>query len=58
MGVDRAVDSEHEGQAQQALPGSQRRGLASRYDKLALTYRGGGVLTSIRIWLRQQRDAS
>ena len=29
------------------------RGLATRYDKLALTYRGGVVLASITIWLRQ-----
>jgi putative transposase len=30
-----------------------RRGLATRYDKLAITYRGGVVLASITIWLRQ-----
>jgi transposase len=35
-----------------------RRGLATRYDKLALTYRGGIVLASITIWLRQSKDAS
>lgn len=29
------------------------RGLATRYDKLASTYRGGVVLASITIWLRQ-----
>jgi putative transposase len=29
------------------------RGLATRYDKLAITYRGGIVLASITIWLRQ-----
>jgi putative transposase len=29
------------------------RGLATRYDKLAITYRGGVVLASITIWLRQ-----
>jgi transposase len=29
------------------------RGLATRYDKLAITYRGGVVLASIVIWLRQ-----
>jgi len=29
------------------------RGIATRYDKLALTYRGGVVLASITIWLRQ-----
>jgi putative transposase len=29
------------------------RGLATRYDKLALTYRGGVVLAAITIWLRQ-----
>jgi transposase len=29
------------------------RGLATRYDKLAVTYRGGVVLASITIWLRQ-----
>jgi len=31
----------------------QWRGLATRYDKLALTYRGGVVLRAITIWLRQ-----
>lgn len=31
----------------------QWRGLATRYDKLALTYRGGVVLAAITIWLRQ-----
>ena len=29
------------------------RGLATRYDKLAITYRGGVVLCAITIWLRQ-----
>jgi transposase len=29
----------------------QWRGLATRYDKLALTYRGGVVLRAINIWL-------
>lgn len=29
------------------------RGLATRYDKLALTYRGGVVLRAIVTWLRQ-----
>ena len=28
------------------------RGLATRYDKLALTYRGGAVLAAILAWLR------
>jgi hypothetical protein len=31
----------------------QSRGLATRYDKLATTYRGGVVLRAIVIWLRQ-----
>ncbi len=31
----------------------QWRGLATRYDKLAITYRGGVVLRAIVIWLRQ-----
>lgn len=31
----------------------QWRGLATRYDKLAATYRGGVVLRTIIIWLRQ-----
>jgi transposase len=31
----------------------QWRGLATRYDKLATTYRGGVVLRAITIWLRQ-----
>jgi len=31
----------------------QWRRLATRYDKLALTYRGGVVLRAITIWLRQ-----
>ncbi len=29
----------------------QWRGLATRYDKQALTYRGGMVLASILLWL-------
>jgi len=29
------------------------RGLATRYDKLAVTYRGGAVLVAVVIWLRQ-----
>lgn len=31
----------------------QWRGLATRYDKLATVYRGGVVLRSVLIWLRQ-----
>jgi putative transposase len=31
----------------------QWRGLATRYDKLAIVYRGGVVLRSVTIWLRQ-----
>ena len=31
----------------------QWRGLATRYDKLATVYRGGVVLRSLMIWLRQ-----
>ena len=31
----------------------QWRGLATRYDKLAVTYRGGVVLRSVLLWLRQ-----
>lgn len=31
----------------------QWRGLATRYDKLATVYRGGIVLRSVMIWLRQ-----
>ena len=34
----------------------QWRGLATRYDKLAITYRGGVVLAAIIIWLRALRD--
>ena len=34
----------------------QWRGLATRYDKLALTYRGGVVLRAITIWLKQLGD--
>ena len=34
----------------------QWRGLATRYDKLATTYRGGAVLRAIVIWLHQLRD--
>lgn len=30
----------------------QWRGLATRYDKLAITYRGGAVLRAITIWLK------
>jgi transposase len=36
----------------------QWRGLATRYDKLALTYRGGAVLRAITSWLRQQGDTA
>lgn len=31
----------------------QWRGLATRYDKLAVTYRGGAVLAAILSWLRR-----
>ena len=31
----------------------QWRGLATRYDKLAINYRGGAVVRAITIWLRQ-----
>jgi transposase len=31
----------------------QWRGLATRYDKLAVVYRGGAVLRAITIWLRE-----
>lgn len=34
----------------------QWRGLATRYDKLALTYRGGVVLLAITLWLRAYGD--
>ena len=34
----------------------QWRGLATRYDKLALTYRGGAVLAAILTWLHALRD--
>ena len=34
----------------------QWRALATRYDKLALTYRGGVLLRAITIWLRALRD--
>ena len=30
----------------------QWRGLATRYDKLAITYRGGAVLRAITVWLK------
>jgi len=30
----------------------QRRGLATRYDKLAVIYRGAAILRSIVLWLR------
>ncbi|WP_407713017.1 hypothetical protein [Corynebacterium camporealensis] len=30
----------------------QWRGLATRYDKLAVTYRAGVVLAAILVWLR------
>jgi len=39
-----------EGNLMQSAVGT---GLATRYDKLALTYRGGAVLRAITIWLRQ-----
>lgn len=34
----------------------QWRGLATRYDKLATTYRGGAVLRAITIWLKALGD--
>ena len=34
----------------------QWRGLASRYDKLAITYRGGAVLRAITIWTKALGD--
>jgi hypothetical protein len=34
----------------------QWRGPATRYDKLALTYRGGAVLRAITLWLKQLGD--
>lgn len=34
----------------------QWRGIATRYDKLALTYRGGVVLRAIIIWLKELGD--
>ena len=34
----------------------QWRGLATRYDKLALTYRGGAVLRAITLWLKRLGD--
>jgi len=34
----------------------QWRGLATRYDKLAITYRGGAVLRAITIWLKALGD--
>ena len=36
----------------------QWRALATRYDKLALTYRGGVVLRAITIWLKALRDTA
>ncbi|MGO4204780.1 transposase [Rhodococcus sp. TAF43] len=35
----------------------QWRGLATRYDKLALTYRGGAVLRAIMLWLDAVGDS-
>ena len=34
----------------------QWRGLATRYDKLAIVYRGGAVLSAIMVWLRTLGD--
>ena len=34
----------------------QWRGLATRYNKLALTYRGGAVLRAITLWLKRLGD--
>jgi transposase len=34
----------------------QWRGLATRYDNLALTYRGGAVLRAIMLWLNAVGD--
>lgn len=34
----------------------QWRGIATRYDKLALTYRGGAVLRAITLWLKRLGD--
>ncbi len=38
--------------------GNGRHALATRYDKLAVTYRGGAVLAAILVWLRGKGDAS
>lgn len=35
----------------------QWRALATRYEKLAINYRGGAVLRAITIWLKRLRDA-
>jgi len=32
------------------------RGIATRYEKLALTYRGGAVLRAITLWLKRLGD--
>jgi putative transposase len=34
----------------------QWRGLSTRYDKLAVTYRGAAVLRAITLWLKRLRD--
>lgn len=34
----------------------QWRGLATRYEKLALTYRGGAILRAITLWLKRLGD--
>lgn len=36
----------------------QWRGIATRYDKLALTYRGGAVLRAITLWLKRLPETS
>jgi transposase len=35
----------------------QWRGLATRYDKLAIVYRGGAVLRAITLWLNESEDS-
>jgi transposase len=37
-------------------PFKQWRAIATRYDKLALTYRGGAVLRAITMWLKELGD--
>lgn len=56
VGLDRAAYKNRNVVERSFCVFKQWRGLATRYDKLALTYRGGAVLRAIVIWLNELGD--